>query len=80
MTIIWFLIVGLISGWLAGVITGGRGFGIIGDIIVGILGAMIGGHVLGWFGIFTYGLLGRIGTSVVGAIILLSTVRLIKRA
>jgi uncharacterized membrane protein YeaQ/YmgE (transglycosylase-associated protein family) len=80
MGIIWFLIIGIISGWLAGVLTRGGGFGLIGDLIVGILGAIIGGHVLGWFGIYTYGLLGSIVTAVIGAVILLSLIRLIKRA
>jgi uncharacterized membrane protein YeaQ/YmgE (transglycosylase-associated protein family) len=80
MAIIWFLLIGLISGWLAGLLTRGGGFGVIGDIIVGVLGAMIGGHVLGWFGVYTYGLLGSIGTAVVGAVILLSLIRALKRA
>lgn len=80
MGIIGFLVIGLISGWLAGVLTRGGGFGIIGDIIVGILGAIVGGHVLGWVGIYSYGLVGSICTAVVGAVILLSLIRLIKRA
>ena len=79
MGIIYFLVIGLISGWLAGVLTRGGGFGIIGDIIVGILGAIVGGHVLGWFGIYSYGLVGSICTAVVGAVILLWLIRLIKR-
>jgi uncharacterized membrane protein YeaQ/YmgE (transglycosylase-associated protein family) len=80
MGILAFLFVGLVAGWLAGQITSGRGFGIIGDIIVGILGALVGGHILGWFGIFTYGMIGSIIAAMVGAVILLSLIRLVKRA
>jgi len=80
MSLIYFLIVGLIAGWLAGVIMKGSGYGVLGDIVIGIIGAMIGGHVLGWLGVFAYGLIGRIITAVVGAIILIFVVRLIKKA
>ena len=75
-----FLIVGLIAGWLAGVVTDGRGFGVVEDIILGVLGALIGGHILGWFGIITYSMIGSIATALVGAVVLLSLIRLVKRA
>ena len=42
MTVIWFLIVGVLAGWLAGLLVKGGGFGLIGDLVVGILGALIG--------------------------------------
>ena len=45
MGILSWIIVGLIAGWLAGSLMRGRGFGIIGDIVVGILGALIGGFI-----------------------------------
>ena len=40
---LWFLIVGVIAGWLAGNIMKGGGFGLIGDLVVGVVGAFIGG-------------------------------------
>ncbi len=80
MYILLFLVVGLIAGWLAGVIMKGGGYGVVGDIIIGILGALIGGHVLGWFGVVTYGLIGSLVSALVGAIILISVIRLLKRA
>jgi uncharacterized membrane protein YeaQ/YmgE (transglycosylase-associated protein family) len=43
MNILWFLLVGVIAGWLAGVLVKGGGFGLIGDLVVGIIGALIGG-------------------------------------
>jgi len=80
MSLLWFLLIGLIAGWLAGKIMKGSGYGVIGDIIVGILGAFIGGHVLAWLGVATYGLIGSLLSALLGAIILIFIVRLIKRA
>jgi uncharacterized membrane protein YeaQ/YmgE (transglycosylase-associated protein family) len=47
MGILAWLIVGLIAGWLAGLVMKGGGYGIVGDIVVGILGALIGGFLAG---------------------------------
>ena len=80
MSLLWFLLVGLIAGWLAGLIMRGSGYGIIGAIVIGIIGALIGGHVLGWLGIYAGGLIGSICTALVGAIILIFLIRLVKRA
>ena len=45
MTILAWLVVGLVAGWLAGKVTRGSGFGLIGDIILGVVGALVGGFV-----------------------------------
>jgi len=47
MSIIAWIVLGLIAGWLAGIIMRGGGYGIIGDIVLGILGAIIGGWLTG---------------------------------
>ena len=79
MGIVWFLIIGLISGWLAGVITGGRGFGIIGDIVVGIAGALVASFLFPRLGIHLgTGLVSEIIYSAIGAVILLLVVRLVR--
>ena len=79
--LIWFLLVGLIAGWLAGKVMRGGGFGVIGDMIVGIIGALIGGWLFGVLGIgLGLGLIGAIITAFVGAVILLWLLRLIRRA
>ena len=78
--LIWFLLIGLIAGWLAGRVMRGGGFGVIGDMIVGVIGALLGGWIFGLLGIAAYGLLGSLVTALVGAIILLYLIRLIKRA
>ncbi len=79
--LIWFLIIGAIAGWLAGVVMKGGGFGLLGDIIVGVIGALLGGWLFGTFGVsLGGGLLGSILVAFIGACILLWLVRLIKRA
>jgi len=81
MNFVWFIIVGLVAGWLAGVIMKGGGFGVIGDIIVGIVGALIGGWLFSTMGVSAGGgLLGAIIVALIGAIILIFLLRLIKRA
>jgi uncharacterized membrane protein YeaQ/YmgE (transglycosylase-associated protein family) len=81
MNFVWFIIVGLVAGWLAGVIMKGGGFGVIGDIVVGIIGALIGGWLFSTMGVSAGGgLLGSIFVALIGAIILIFILRLIKRA
>jgi len=80
-SLIWFLIIGAIAGWLAGLVMKGRGFGLLGDIIVGIIGAFLGGWLFGKLGLsFGGGLAGSLIVAFLGAVILLFLVRLIKRA
>ena len=81
MQLIWFILVGLIAGWLAGLLTKGGGYGIIGDIVVGILGAIIGGYLFGQLGVsIGGGMLGSIVVATIGAVILLFILRIFKRA
>lgn len=81
MDFLWFLLVGLIAGWLAGVLVKGGGFGVIGDMIVGIIGALLGGWLFGALGLSAGGgMLGSIIVATIGAVILIFLLRLIKRA
>jgi len=75
-----FLVIGAVAGWLAGVVMKGGGFGLVGDIVVGIVGAVVGGWLFGVFGITAGGLVGAIITAFVGACVLLFVIRLIKKA
>ena len=52
MEILYFLVIGLIAGWLAGIIMKGRGFGILGNIIVGVIGSVLGGFLFRLIGLF----------------------------
>src|SRR3954447_18833920 len=78
--LIWFLLIGLIAGWLAGQVMRGGGYGVVGDMIVGVIGALIGGWLFGVLHIGIGGLLGAIITAFVGAIILIALLRIIRRA
>ncbi|WP_301098409.1 GlsB/YeaQ/YmgE family stress response membrane protein [Otariodibacter sp.] len=74
-----WLFIGGISGWLAGKIYKGFGFGLIGNIIVGIIGSVLGGFVLDIVGFQSTGMISSIVTAVIGAILLLYIVGLFKR-
>ena len=77
--IIW-LIVGAIAGWLAGKVVRGGGFGLIGDIIVGIIGAVIAGWLLPRIGIIIGGgFIAAVINAFIGAVILLIILRLLRR-
>jgi len=81
MNLLWFLIVGLIAGWLAGLLVKGGGFGLIGDLVVGVIGAFFGGFLFSTLGVSAGGgLIGSIIVATIGAVVLLFLVRLIKRA
>jgi uncharacterized membrane protein YeaQ/YmgE (transglycosylase-associated protein family) len=75
-----FLAIGAVAGWLAGVLMKGGGFGLLGDIVVGIIGAVVGGFLFGLLGITAGGLIGSIVTATVGAVVLLLLIRLVKKA
>jgi uncharacterized membrane protein YeaQ/YmgE (transglycosylase-associated protein family) len=78
---LWFILVGLIAGWLAGVLVKGGGFGVIGDIVVGILGALLGGFLFRELGIGRGSGLGwNILVATAGAVVLILVLRLVKRA
>ena len=74
--VIWLLI-GLIAGWLAGVVMKGGGYGLIGDIVVGILGALIGGFIFSKLGVVAGGFLGTIVVAFSGAVLLIALLRII---
>lgn len=74
-----FLIVGAIAGWLAGVLVKGFGFGLIGNIVVGIVGAFIAGWLFPMLGVsLGTGIVAAIIHATIGAVILLVLLRLIK--
>ena len=81
MSLLWFLIVGIVAGWLAGVLVKGGGFGVIGDLVVGIVGAVLGGWLFSTLGASAGGgSVGSIIVATIGAGVLLFAVRLIMRA
>jgi uncharacterized membrane protein YeaQ/YmgE (transglycosylase-associated protein family) len=80
MSLIVWLVVGLIAGWLAGQIVKGYGLGLVGNLVVGVVGALIGGWLLGLLNIQVGGgILAAIINATVGAVVLLLIIGLFKR-
>jgi uncharacterized membrane protein YeaQ/YmgE (transglycosylase-associated protein family) len=77
-----FLIVGAVAGWLAGVIVKGHGFGLVGNIVVGIVGAFLAGWLFPMLGLNlgVSGILGSIIFALIGAVVLLVIIGFFKRA
>jgi uncharacterized membrane protein YeaQ/YmgE (transglycosylase-associated protein family) len=76
-----WIIVGMIAGWLAGLVMRGGGYGVLVDIILGILGGLLGGWFFGMMGIWPGGgVIGSLIVAFVGAVILVAITRVIKRA
>jgi len=81
-SILMMLLIGGIAGWLAGLAMKGRGFGILGNIVVGIVGAFVGNFTLGKLGVNILGafFIGHVLNAFIGAVILLFLIGLIKKA
>ncbi len=78
MFIIWWIVVGLIAGFLTGKLMKGSGFGAIGDIVVGIVGALVGGFIMQQLGhAGSGGMIYTIFVAVIGAVVLTLLLRLI---
>ena len=71
MGFLWYIIIGIAAGFLAGKIMRGGGFGVIINLILGIVGGVLGVWVFGLFGIAASGIIGSLITATVGAILVL---------
>ena len=74
-----FLVIGIIAGFLAGKIMRGKGFGVLGDLLVGVVGSFIGYWIYGLLGIASSGIIGAIICALVGALVLLYIIRMAKK-
>ena len=75
-----FLVIGALAGWLGGIIVKGYGLGLIGDIVVGVIGSFIGGWLFSYLHLFHgSGFVGNLIGATVGAILLLIVLRLVRR-
>lgn len=79
MSWIWWIIIGALSGWIAGKLIRGGGFGFVVNFIVGVIGAVIGGWIFGILQISADGKIGSLVTSVVGAVVFLWIVSIFKK-
>ena len=74
-----WIVIGAIAGWLAGLLVKGYGFGLIGNIVIGILGAGIAGILAPALGLYTASTGGNIVAALLGALILLFLIGLVRR-
>lgn len=80
MSLLYFIIIGAVAGWLAGQIMKGGGFGLLINIILGIIGGAVGGWLFGQLGISAGGGLGgSLITATVGAVAVLFIAGLFKK-
>jgi uncharacterized membrane protein YeaQ/YmgE (transglycosylase-associated protein family) len=76
--LVWILS-GIVAGWLTGLIMRGRGFGIIGDLIIGLIGGLIGGWLFGLLGLAASSWVGEILMAVAGGVVLVAIIRALRR-
>ena len=80
MSWLWFILIGIAAGFLAGQIMKGRGFGLVINLLVGIAGAILGGWLFGVLGLsIGGGIIGALVTALIGAIVLLFIISLFKK-
>lgn len=79
MYLVWVVLIGILAGWIAGKITKGRGFGLLGDLAVGVVGSLLGSAIFAAVGLGAYTLVGRLVVAVVGAVVLLWLIRKINK-
>ena len=77
MSFLWFIIIRIVAGYVAGKIMRGGGFGLIVNLVVGIIGGVLGGWLFSLLGIYsTGGIIGSLVVATIGAIVLLWIVSL----
>lgn len=80
MHIILWLLIGAVAGWLAGKLMKGGGFGLVGNVVLGIVGAVVGGFLFSLIGLESSNWIGSLVTATIGAVVVLSLIRVIKKA
>jgi uncharacterized membrane protein YeaQ/YmgE (transglycosylase-associated protein family) len=79
MHLLYFLLIGLVAGWLANQILRGSSKSYVEDMIIGVIGALLGGFLFGVLGLSANGLIGELVTATVGAIIFIYLLRYLRR-
>jgi uncharacterized membrane protein YeaQ/YmgE (transglycosylase-associated protein family) len=78
-SIIAWIVVGGIAGWVAGLLVEGYGFGLIGNVVIGILGASLAGVLMSMLGFYTHSIFGNLIAATIGALLLLGLIGLVRR-
>ena len=79
MNLLWFILIGIAAGWLAGQIMKSGSSSLLTDLIVGVIGAILGGFLFGLMGLSATGLIGSLVTATVGASVLIAGLRYLKK-
>jgi len=80
MSALLWIISGIVAGWLTGLVMRGRGYGLVGDLVIGLLGGLMGGWLFGLFDLAPRIWLGEIIVAFVGGVVLVLIVRILRRA
>jgi len=75
-SLIGWIVIGLLAGWIAGQISRGSGFGCLGNVVVGLIGSILGGWIFSKLGIWGGGFVYSLAASTVGAVVLVVLARL----
>jgi uncharacterized membrane protein YeaQ/YmgE (transglycosylase-associated protein family) len=78
--LLYYIVIGLIAGWLAGRILKERSMGLLGNLVIGVIGAVLGAYIFEFFGISSGGLIGTLISAVIGAVILLYVIQALRKA
>lgn len=73
--LVWFLLIGLAAGYLAGRIMKSNRGGLLGNLLIGVIGAMLGGILFRLIGLRSTGLVGSLVTATTGAVVLIAGLR-----
>jgi len=79
MDLLWFLLIGLVAGFLADMLVKGVSFGLLGEMVVGVIGAYVGGFLFSLMGIDAYGTFGAIIMATAGAVVFLLVLKMFDR-
>jgi uncharacterized membrane protein YeaQ/YmgE (transglycosylase-associated protein family) len=74
-----WIVLGGLAGWLAGQLTKGHGYGCFGNILLGIIGSLVGGWLFSFIGLRVMGGIGSFIAAVVGAVIVIAISQLFGR-
>jgi len=80
MRILLWIISGIVAGWLTGLVMKGRGYGLLGNLVIGLVGGIIGGWLFSLFGLAARGWLGDIVVALIGGVVLIALARFLRRA
>jgi uncharacterized membrane protein YeaQ/YmgE (transglycosylase-associated protein family) len=79
-SLIGWIVIGLLAGWLAGLLSRGSGFGCLGNIFVGLVGSVLGGWIFLKLHILGGGFIYSLAAATVGAVLLSAFARLVSGA